>query len=279
MRNNLASERKRAALAIPAALVLAVLSLLLTPARAEDPAKPACEMPSDMLATEMVLPKAADEVKSSHKLDITVVGSGSSTLAGPDGASAAYPARLEYYLGQKLSGITVHIATDLHMRQSAEDVAQGLGKLVKDGKPSLVIWQTGTVDALRSIDPDDFRGALGEGIAALKEAGADVVLMNPQYNPRMETVLSVNTYLDNIRVAAQEKDVPLFDRFSLMRQWSDAGDFDFSVTTRSQTQARSVHDCLGRALADFVVAAAHLGPEQPQDPNKDSNKDSTKDQK
>jgi len=144
-------------------------------------------------------------------------------------------------------------------------VAQELGTLVKDGKPTLVIWQTGTVDALRSIDPDDFRNALGEGIAALKANGADVVLMNPQYNPRMETVISLTTYLDNIRVAAQERDVPLFDRFGIMRQWSDAGDFDFSVTTRSQTLARSVHDCIGRALADFVVEAAHLGPEPPKD--------------
>ena len=252
-----------------ASIALAALWLALMPARAEDAARPACEMPPDMLATEMVLPRAADEVKSSRRLDIMVVGSGSSTLAGADGANAAYPARLEFYLGQKLPGVTVHVGTDLHMRQSAEDVTQGLGKLVKDGKPPLVIWQTGTVDALRSIDPDDFRGALGEGIAALKAAGADVVLMNPQYNQRMETVLSVNSYLDNIRVAAQEKDVPLFDRFSIMRQWSDAGDFDFSVTTHSQALARSVHDCLGRALADFVVAAAHLGPEPPKDLSKD----------
>ena len=249
-----------------AACVVALVSLLaLAPASAEDAPKPACEVPSDMLATETVLEKAAEQVKSSKQFDITVVGSGSSTLAGPDGASAAYPARLEHYLGQKLPGVTVRVATDLHMRQPAEDVAPGLSKLVKDGKPSLVIWQTGTVDANRSIDPDDFRNALGEGIGALKGAGADVVLINPQYNPRMETVISLTTYLDNIRVAATERDVPVFDRFGIMRQWSDAGDFDFSVTTRSQVLARSVHDCIGRALADFVVAAAHLGPEEPKD--------------
>ena len=249
-----------------AAGLLALASLLtFAPAQAEDATTPACEMPSDMLPTENVLGKAAEQVKSSHQLDITVVGSGSSTLAGPDGASAAYPARLEYYLRQKLPGVTVHVATDLHMRQPAEDVAPDLGKLVKDGKPTLVVWQTGTVDALRLVDADDFRNAIGDGIAALKTAGADVVLMNPQYNPRMETVLSVTAYLDNIRVVAQERDVPLFDRFGVMKQWSDSGDFDFSITTRSQALARSVHDCIGRALAEFVVAAAHLGPKEPKD--------------
>jgi len=59
--------------------------------------------------------------------------------------------------------------------------------------------------------------------------------------------------------------VPLFDRFGVMKQWSDDGDFDFSITTRSQALARSAHDYIGRALAEFVVAAAHLGPEEPKD--------------
>lgn len=249
-----------------AAGLLALASLLMVAsAKADDATPPACAMPSDMLPTENVLGRAAEQVKSSRQLDITVVGSGSSTLAGADGANAAYPARLEYYLRQKLPGVTVHVATDLHMRQAAEDVAPGLGKLVKDGKPTLVVWQTGTVDALRLVDADDFRNAIGDGITALKTAGADVLLMNPQYNPRMETVLSVTAYLDNIRVIAQERDVPLFDRFGIMKQWSDDGDFDFSITTRSQALARSVHDCIGRALAEFVVAAAHLGPEEPKD--------------
>src|SRR6202011_3193012 len=105
---------------------------------------------------------------------------------------------------------------------------------------------TGTVDALRSVEAEDFRTAISDGINDLKAAGANVILVNPQYNPRMDTVISVTSYLDNMRVVAQERDVPLFDRFAIMRQWSDNGDFDLSVTTRSLALARSVHDCLGR---------------------------------
>lgn len=37
--------------------------------------------------------------------------------------------------------------------------------------PTLVIWQTGTVDAIRSIDPDDFRGAVTEGSLRCKMQG------------------------------------------------------------------------------------------------------------
>jgi hypothetical protein len=240
-----------------ASVALVMLSLAaLSPASAED-AK-TCDVPSDLLSTDSVLDKVAERIKSSRQLDIVVLGSGSSTLSGADGAAAgAYPARLEFYLGEKLPGVGVHVTTELHLRQTAEEAAEGIEKLVNAAKPALVVWQTGTVDALRSIDPDDFRTAISDGVAAIKSAGADVILINPQFNPRTETVISITTYLDNMRVVAQERDVPLFDRFAIMRHWNETGDFDLSVTTRSLALARSVHDCIGRVLADFILGASH----------------------
>jgi len=126
----------------------------------------------------------------------------------------------------------------------------------------LVIWQTGTVDAMRSVDPDDFRAAVGEGVAALQNAGADVVLMNLQYSPRTETMISASPYLDNMRVVAQQYNVPLFDRFAIMRQWHDQGDFDLFSASHGIDLAKRVHDCLGRALSQFVIEAARLKPAQ-----------------
>ncbi len=86
-----------------------------------------------------------------------------------------------------------------------------------------MIWQTGTVDAMRAIHPDDFRNALDEGVTAVKGAGADTILMNLQYSPRMETMLPTAPYLDNIRAVAQQQDVPLFDRYSIMHSWNEIG--------------------------------------------------------
>jgi hypothetical protein len=126
----------------------------------------------------------------------------------------------------------------------------------------LVIWQTGTVDAMRSIDPDDFRNAVDEGVVALQKAGADVILINPQYSPRTETMISVPPYLDNIRAVAQAHDIPMFDRFGIMHQWNDQGDFDLFGAHHGLDMAKRVHDCLGHALANFVISAAHLGPAQ-----------------
>lgn len=233
--------------------------LAVVPARAQD-APPACEVPAYLLTSESSLPKVAAAVKNAQKLDILVVGSRSSTINTADGT--AYPGRLEAVLREKLPGVKVNVNVELQVKKTAEEVAAGLSKLTEAKKPTLVIWQTGTVDAMRSIDPDDFRAAVDDGVAALQSAGTDVILINLQYSPRTETMISAAPYLDNMRVVAQQHDVPLFDRFAVMRHWNEVGDFDLFSTSHGLDLAKRVHDCLGRALSKFVIDAAHIGPAQ-----------------
>jgi hypothetical protein len=233
--------------------------LAASPLFAED-AAPRCELPAYLLTTDSTLSRVADAVKSGRPLQILVIGSRSSTIAASE--ASAYPARLQTMLQEKLPATTVNLSVELQPKKTAEDVAGGFAKLMEDKKPVLVIWQTGTVDAMRSVDPDDFRSAVSEGVAALQNAGADVVLINPQYSPRTETMMAPEPYLDNMRVVAQEHDVPLFDRFAIMRQWNDSGEFDLFSPVHGIELAKRVHDCLGRALATFVIDAAHLNPAQ-----------------
>jgi hypothetical protein len=227
---------------------------------ASEPASPACDVPAYLLTTESTLPKVADAIKSGHSLDILVIGSRSSTITSSE--SGAYPARLQAMLKEKLPSTVVNVFLDLHSKKTAEEVAAGFAKLMEDKKPTLVIWQTGTVDAVRSIDPDDFHAAVDNGVAALQKAGADVILMNLQYSPRTESMISAPPYLDSLRVAAQQHDTPLFDRFAIMRQWNDSGVFDFFSASHGPELAKRVHDCLGRALSKFVIDAAHIGTAQ-----------------
>jgi hypothetical protein len=233
-------------------------------ARADDAPQPEaikpCDVPAYLLNSESTLPKVADAVKNGQPLNILVVGSRSSTIASSE--SSAYPARLQAALKEKLPRISVNLSVELQTSKTAEEVDTSLVKLVEAKKPTLVIWQTGTVDAMRSIDPDDFRSAVDEGVAALQNAGADVVLINLQYSPRTETMISAPPYLDNLRVVAQQHEVPLFDRFAIMRHWNEAGDFDLFSTSHGVDLAKRVHGCLGRALSKFVLDAARLGPAQ-----------------
>jgi hypothetical protein len=122
----------------------------------------------------------------------------------------------------------------------------------------LVIWQTGTTDAIRRIEPDEFRAALDQGIEILQKGGADVILMNMQYSPRTDLIVALSPYADTMRVAALQHEVPLFDRLSIMRHWSDTGAFDLYATGKDNVLAFRVHDCIGRAMADVIMDAAHL---------------------
>jgi lysophospholipase L1-like esterase len=242
-------------------LTLLVGCLTGAAARAEEAVQPQpCDVPPYLLASESSLPKVAEAVKSGKPLNVMVVGSRSSTI--PASEASAYPAQLQTALKEKLPAVPVTVSVELQTTKTAEDVAAGLAKLVEAKRPTLVIWQTGTVDAMRSVDPDDFRGAVDEGVGALQNAGADVVLVNLQYSPRTETMISAPPYLDNLRVVAQQHDIPLFDRFAIMHQWNDSGDFDLFSTSHGLELAKRVHACLGRALSKFVIDAAHLDQAQ-----------------
>jgi hypothetical protein len=228
-------------------------------AQAAAPASPSCDVPDYLLTVDSTLPKVADVVKNRQPLDILVVGSRSSSISTSE--ASAYPARLQAILQEKFPGLQVNLSVELLPKKTSEEVAADLVKLVEDKKPNLVIWQTGTVDAMRSIDPDDFRTAVDNGVAAMQKAGTDVVLMNLQYSPRTESMISSSPYLDNMKVVAQQYGVPLFDRFAIMRQWNDSGEFDL-FASHGLDVAKQVHDCLGHALAKFVIGAAHLDAAQ-----------------
>lgn len=255
----------------PASRAVLALMLLAGPAamadaRAQDnattaaAAAPTCEVPSYLLSTESTLPRVAEAIRNARPLTILVVGSRSSTIGSSE--SSAYPARLQAALKDKLPSLQVNLSVEIQNGKTAEDVDATLVKLVEAKKPTLVIWQTGTVDAMRAVDPDDFRSAIDSGVAALQNAGTDVVLLNLQYSPRTETMISAPPYLDNMRVVAQQHSVPLFDRFAIMRHWNDAGDFDLFSTFHGTDMAKRVHACIGRALSKFVLDAARLDPAQ-----------------
>jgi hypothetical protein len=192
-------------------------------------------------------------------LDILVLGAGSSLLPGANGNKDAYPARLQHALSEKLSGVEIKVTTDVKPKRSAADMAKALPQALAAVKPALVVWQTGTVDAMQAIDPDQFSQALDRGIQIARSAGADVVFINPQYSPRTESMIALGTYADDMRWVALQQEVPLFDRFGIMKLWADLGTFDLYSATKKLDTATQVHDCIGRLLADLVIAAAKLG--------------------
>ena len=89
-------------------------------------------------------------------------------------------------LAQQLPGVDVKVTTDVKAKRTADEMVKSMPPALAAAKPALVVWQTGTVDAMQSVDPDQFRVALDQGINIARSAGADVVLINAQYSPRTE---------------------------------------------------------------------------------------------
>jgi hypothetical protein len=216
-----------------------------------------CMTAAGAVVPDFGLPHVAKAL-AKKKLDIAVVGSASSELNGPSGTNIAYPTRLEAALTGLLPGVAVKVSTFARPRETASEMQNKFERIVADSKPALVVWQTGTADAIRGVDPDEFRVALDDGVGILQAANADVVFMNMQYSPRTEAMLAVGAYADAMRIIALQREAVLFDRFSIMKRWNENGVFDLYGATRTTNVAERVHDCLGRLLANVVLAGAKL---------------------
>ena len=234
-------------------VLLLALFVLAGPAWAELPAQ--CRVAAHLAETSFALPKVMRAL-AEKKFNILVVGAGSSQLPGANGEKNAYPARLQQALSAQLPGVEVKVATDIKASRTAAEMVKALPADLTATKPALLVWQTGTTDAMRAVDPDQFSQALDQGISLTRGAGADVVLVNAQYSPRTESMIALSTYSEDMRWVALQQEVPLFDRFSIMRLWSDLGTFDLYSATKKLDIAEQVHDCIGRLLADLVIAAA-----------------------
>ena len=171
-------------------LSLALLTLA-GPAWAEMPG--ACRVAEHQIERDFALPHVMQAI-AAKQLDILVMGAGSSLLPGPDGVKNAYPARLQAALAEQLPGVTVKVTTDVKSRRTAALMVKSLVPALAASKPALMIWQTGTVDAMQSIDTDQFKAALDHGINLAHSAGADVVLINAQYSPRTESMIALGAY-------------------------------------------------------------------------------------
>jgi len=223
-----------------------------------------CDVPEWLIPAQSNLNRVTSAIKDHHRLDVSVIGSRSSALSGPDGARFSYPAQLEQTLRERLPGNDIKVTAHIASGQTTAEMAADLPKVLAEDRPALAIWQAGTVDALRGVEPEDFRVSLDQGLDAIAAGNADALMMNMQYSPRTESMLSVAPFADVMHWVAEQRGVVLFDRLAIMRYWSDEGTCDLYAATTGYAMARHVHECIGRALAAQIIDAAHLDADKMQ---------------
>jgi hypothetical protein len=224
---------------------------------------PDCAVASHLVSAEYPLARVAAAVDA-RQVTIVVMGAGSSTLSGAGGADLAYPSRLQAILAKRWPGVNTKVVTNVKSRRPAAEMAEGFDKLLMEEKPALVIWQSGTVDAITGVDPEQYRTTLEEGVETLYAGGADIILMNMQYSPRTESMIAIQAYADIMRQVSQQHEVSLLDRFAIMKHWSELGTFDLYAQTRRMETAARIHDCIAQLLADLIREGVKLSREQPK---------------
>ncbi|HMK80146.1 MAG TPA: SGNH/GDSL hydrolase family protein [Xanthobacteraceae bacterium] len=243
-----------------AGILFVILACASTASSAED----VCAVAAHLVQADAALPRVAAAIKK-KTLPIVVAGTTSSTLPGSTGPALAYPTRLEAALQQKLPGVSVKVTSFAKPRQSAAEMAAAFPKVLRDEKPALIVWQTGTADAMMGISADAFQATLEEAIGRVHEGGADVVFINPQYSPRTDAVVATAPYTEAMRWVAAGNAINLFDRQAVMREWGELGTFDLHAATKSLDTAAKVHDCIGRLLADLVLQGVAAAGDEAKD--------------
>ncbi len=242
-------------------LLVGLLSISFAPypGRADEqpppPNKSKCAAPAELLRDDPQLPKVAEQLRKQQPLVIVVIG-GAST-AGTS-ADSSYPFFLEAALRQHHPGEDITVINKGIPGQSTEQMATRFPKDVYPAQPNLVIWETGTIDAVRGQDVDAMAEAVTGGLSDIRSHGAEPMLVDMQYNPSTVSVINFEPYLDALHQTADQQNVYMFKRFELMKYWIDAGEFDFINVPRDRRLplAREFYACLGERLADAVDYAA-----------------------
>jgi lysophospholipase L1-like esterase len=171
---------------------------------------------------EPILARAAARIEHAKALTIVAVGSSSTLGVGASAPSFSYPSRLEADLRDHLPGVEIHV---INRGKGGEDAAEELERLGRDviaEHPDLVVWQVGTNAVLRRDDLEMDEVLLRRGVSLLKQSGADVVLMDMQYAPRVVERRSYAAMEQLIAEIAHHTGVGLFRRFAVMQHWHAA---------------------------------------------------------
>ena len=119
-----------------------------------------------------------------------------------------------------------------------------------------MIWQVGTNAVLRNLDPAETAKMVEEGVARIQAAGADLVLVDPQYSPRVtEHGESANRMVKLLGRVAELRHVGIFPRFEVMREWHDRQDLpvDSFVIADGLHMNDWGYACFAQLLGDDII--------------------------
>ena len=208
----------------------------------------------------------ARRIAAGQPVTIMALGSSSTAGAGASGPAATYPSQLEAELRTRFPDAVIRVINRGVNGDEIPGMLARFDQAAATDRPDVVLWQVGTNAVLRDnpLGPMDL--LLQEGLARMKALGADVVMIDPQFAPKVIAKPDAEEMVSVIASAATRRGVDLFPRFAIMREWRehDAIPFEAFLSPDLLHMNDWGYACLaklvGAAVEDAVtrpVAAAH----------------------
>ena len=219
--------------------------------------RPGLRGPAELREVDAKLPHLAEKLHAGGSVRIVAIGGGSTAGLAAGSSDLAYPHRLQQTLASWYPAVSITVLNKGVPRQTAQQMLARFPGDVFSEKPVLVIWETGTTDAVRGVGVDDFVEALQNGADAVAAHGIDLILVDMQFSRRTEAVIDFVSYLGAIHRVGDVKDLYVFPRFEMMRYWSEQEVFNLDGVEKDQRArlAADVYECLGRNLAEAIRTA------------------------
>ena len=178
-----------------------------------------CGAPTDLTRLAAPLQRTAKHLTSGQPLKIVTLGSSSTAGAGASSPAHSYPSRLAVELAALFPKQQITVINHGVNGEETPDMLARFDRDVIAEKPDLVIWQVGTNAVLRDRPLAPAGTQMHEGLVKLKAIGADVILVDLQFCPKVIAKTEADDMVNLISITAKKENVSVFRRFAVMKHW------------------------------------------------------------
>ncbi|HXF87423.1 MAG TPA: SGNH/GDSL hydrolase family protein [Xanthobacteraceae bacterium] len=249
-----------AALTMLAALAAALS--VATPARAAQAQTP-CTAPADSARFVWPLKHTGRKLLAGRPLSIVAIGSSSTAGDGASSPAASYPSRLLVDLRMRFPFRPITMKNRGVGGTEIKDMLAKFDAEAAEDRPDLVLWQFGTNSLLRNRTITEAMLVIEQGMRKFKALNADLIVVNPQYAPKVLAKAQTEFMLGIIAEAANQSHVNVFDRFAVMRYWHVTQRIPFSTFLSpdelhmNDWSYACIAKLLGAAIAEAATRPAH----------------------
>lgn len=244
--------------AVKLLIFVTVFSFLIPPTVRAGELSPRCNAALNSVRLSNPLLRLGQKLASDVPITIVAIGSSSTAGSGASSPAASYPSRLAVELQQRFPN---HPITVINRGVGGEEIGDMLNRFddaVIANKPDLVLWQLGTNSVIRNHSVSDHGAAIRAGLKKIRTTGADIVLIDPQFAPKVIVKTGAERMVALIAATARQERVDLFRRFNVMRHWHDVEHLGFKAFIAPDGLHMNdwSYACMAKTLAMAIAEAA-----------------------